>query len=71
MYVMQSCICLDIISYMVYTEYEGGDDMKRLMILIDAELLRAFKHRCVDEDRSMSKVISELIRKYLKEKNNG
>ena len=41
---------------------------KKLVVILDAELLKKLKVRCAEEEVTIKSVIEKLIKKWLKEK---
>lgn len=43
----------------------------KMMIYVDKEVFQGFKHRAVDEEIPMSRLIQRLMEKYLKQESYG
>ena len=46
----------------------GRQDVRRIVAYVPTELWRAFKLRCVAEDRSMSDVVTETVGAWLNQR---
>ena len=49
----------------------GNKNMKLLSTYLDPEVFKDFKIRCTLEGRSMTKVVEEMIREFIKKRGKG
>ncbi len=43
-------------------------DKENLIVIVDSDLKREFRIRCITKNKNMTDVITELIKEYLKKK---